>query len=243
MLAGAGPPPPPRGAFDGGRQERQQSPPRGGEGAGPSGRGPRGEPAGAGPPLGAALAHLALGQFEAARALLRGGEEALRLLKEVALGGAGAGWLASASVQSDAHLRLLCAHQHNLLAAEEAQLPQAVLDGIELRLYLWLIGQGAETESQATQSPGAVGGTAAPQQGLDAAGIEKLQGLLLGEWRWMIEEEGLFGAPPGPGGGVSPAEELLLRNLALAQPRLFAELLGLLQVRCPRPLRPCEPTA
>ena len=165
MLAEAGPPPPPRG----------------GEGAGPSGRGPptRGEraPDGAGPPLGAALAHLALGQFEAARALLRGGEEALRLLKEVALGGAGAGWLASASVQSDAHLRLLCAHQHNLLAAEEAQLPQAVLDGIELRLYLWLIGQGAETESQATQSPGAVGETAAPQQGLDAAGIEQLQGL------------------------------------------------------------------
>ena len=54
----------------------------------------------------------------------------------------------------------------------------------------------------------------------------------------MIEEEGLFGALPDPGGGVGPAEELLLRNLALAQPRLFAELLGLLQVRCPRPLRP-----
>merc|ERR1711903_312066 len=149
-------------------------------------------------PAGAAAAHLALGQFEPARALLRGAAAAaaeeggsasvaaaggVRGLRRLADWAAGAppppGWLASPAVPSAEHLAWLCLCEHRLLAPEEQQLPQAAAEETELRLLARLV-------ERAGGGGGGGGGS------LRRAQLERVGALLLAEW-------GVGGAAPGRG--------------------------------------------
>ena len=210
--------------------------------------------AGAAPP-GAAGAHLALGQFEPARALLRGaaaagaagagagaagaaeGVRGLRRLADWAGAAAGSGaappppgWLASRSVPSAEHLAWLCLCEHRLRAPEEQQLPQAAADETEVRLLARLV-------ARAGLPPGAPGGGDGPRR----ARQERLAVLLLAECGLgrvggsgggrTLTERSLASAadPPGGGGGVGPGEALALAELAQTHPALLAEAAAALQ--------------